>query len=57
MHEGEIPLASVWLEIRPWTEAIMIQRDLELANMIQAKLHVPHVTSASGAANIRRMKN
>ena len=56
MHEGEIS-TRLGLSGNPsLAEAIMIQRDLELANMIQAKLHVPHVTSASGAANIRRMK-
>ena len=56
MHEGEISTRLGLAGNPSLAEAIMIQRDLELANMIQAKLHVPHVTSASGAANIRRMK-
>ena len=56
MHEGEIS-TRLGLSGNPsLAEAIMIQRDLELSNMIQAKLHVPHVSSAGGAANIRRMK-
>ena len=56
MHEGEISTRLGLAGNPSLAEAIMIQRDLELANMIQTKLHVPHVTSASGAANIRRMK-
>jgi len=56
MHEGEISTRLGLAGNPSLAEAIMIQRDLELANMIQAKLHVPHVTSAGGAANIRRMK-
>lgn len=56
MNEGEISTRLGLAGNPSLAEAIMIQRDLELANMIQAKLHVPHVTSASGAANIRRMK-
>ena len=56
MHEGEISTRLGLAGNPSLAEAIMIQRDLELANMIQAKLHVPHVTSASGASNIRRMK-
>ena len=56
MHEGDIS-TRLGLSGNPsLAEAIMIQRDLELSNMIQAKLHVPHVSSAGGAANIRRMK-
>ena len=56
MNEGEISTRLGLVGNPSLAEAIMIQRDLELANMIQAKLHVPHVTSAGGAANIRRMK-
>jgi len=56
MHEGEISTRLGLTGNPSIAEAIMIQRDLELANIIQAKLHVPHVTSAGGAANIRRMK-
>jgi len=56
MHEGEISTRLGLVGNPSLAEAIMIQRDLELANMIQAKLHVPHVSSAGGAANIRRMK-
>ena len=56
MHEGEISTRLGLAGNPSLAEAIMIQRDLELANIIQAKLHVPHVTSAGGAANIRRMK-
>ena len=56
MHEGEISTRLGLAGNPSLAEAIMIQRDLELANMIQTKLHVPHVTSAGGAANIRRMK-
>jgi len=56
MHEGEISTRLGLAGNPSLAEAIMIQRDLELANMIQAKLHVPHVSSAGGAANIRRMK-
>ena len=56
MNEGEISTRLGLAGNPSLAEAIMIQRDLELANMIQAKLHVPHVSSAGGAANIRRMK-
>jgi dihydroorotase len=56
MHEGEISTRLGLAGNPSLAEAIMIQRDLELASMTQTKLHVPHVTSASGAANIRRMK-
>ena len=56
MHEGEISTRLGLTGNPSLAEAIMIQRDLELANMIQAKLHVPHVSSAGGATNIRRMK-
>jgi len=56
MHEGEISTRLGLAGNPSLAEAIMIQRDLELANMIKAKLHVPHVSSAGGAANIRRMK-
>ena len=56
MHEGEISTRLGLAGNPSLAEKIMIQRDLELANMIQAKLHVPHVSSAGGAANIRRMK-
>jgi dihydroorotase len=56
MHEGEISTRLGLAGNPSLAEAIMIQRDLELANKIQAKLHVPHVSSAGGAANIRRMK-
>jgi len=56
MHEGEISTRLGLAGNPSLAEAIMIQRDLELANMNQAKLHVPHVTSAGGAANILRMK-
>ena len=56
MHEGEISTRLGLAGNPSLAEAIMIQRDLELANMIQAKLHVPHVSSAGGATNIRRMK-
>ena len=56
MNEGEISTRLGLAGNPSIAEAIMIQRDLELAKMIQAKLHVPHVTSASGSANIRRMK-
>ena len=56
MNEGEISTRLGLVGNPSLAETIMIQRDLELATMIQAKLHVPHVTSAGGAANIRRMK-
>jgi len=56
MHEGEISTRLGLAGNPSLAEAIMIQRDLELANMIQAKLHVPHVSSSGGTANIRRMK-
>ena len=56
MHEGEISTRLGLAGNPSLAEAIMIQRDLELANMNKAKLHVPHVSSAGGAANIRRMK-
>ena len=56
MNEGDVSTRLGLVGNPSLAEAIMIQRDLELAIMTQAKLHVPHVTSASGSENIRRMK-
>ncbi len=38
------------------SESIMIQRDLELANLINTKIHVPHVSTSKGVLYIKRMK-
>lgn len=37
-------------------ESAMVHRDLELADFIGAKLHVPHVSSAKAVKHIREMK-
>ena len=38
------------------SESIMVQRDLDLANLINAKLHIPHVSSSKSVSYIKRMK-
>ena len=38
------------------SESIMVQRDLELANLINAKIHVPHVSTSKALSHIKRMK-
>jgi len=56
MNEGEAS-TRLGLSGNPsLSESIMIQRDLELANLIKTKIHVPHVSSSSGVSNIKRMK-
>ena len=56
MNEGEVS-TRLGLSGNPsLSESIMIQRDLELANLIKTKIHVPHVSSSSGVSNIKRMK-
>ena len=56
MNEGEVS-TRLGLSGNPsLSESIMIQRDLELANLIKTKIHVPHVSSSSGVSNIKRMQ-
>ncbi|MFL3027186.1 MAG: dihydroorotase [Candidatus Neomarinimicrobiota bacterium] len=38
------------------SESIMVQRDLELANLINTKIHVPHVSTSEALLHIKRMK-
>ena len=38
------------------SESIMVQRDLELANLVNAKIHVPHVSTSKALSHIKRMK-
>ena len=38
------------------SESIMVQRDLELANLVDTKIHVPHVSTNKALSNIKRMK-
>ena len=38
------------------SESIMIQRDLELANLVNTKIHIPHVSTSKAVSNIKRMK-
>lgn len=56
MNEGEAS-TRLGLSGNPsLSESIMIQRDLELANLIKTNIHVPHVSSSSGVSHIKRMK-
>ena len=56
MNEGEAS-TRLGLSGNPsLSESIMIQRDLELANLINTKIHVPQVSSSSGVSHIKRMK-
>jgi len=38
-------------------ESVMVLRDLELAQMTNARIHVPHVSTARAVDHIRRFKN
>ena len=38
------------------SESIMVLRDLELANLVNAKIHVPHVSTSKALSHIKRMK-
>ena len=56
MHEGIIS-TSLGLPGNPdLAESSMVHRDLELANFIGARIHVPHVSSAKAVDLIREMK-
>jgi dihydroorotase len=37
-------------------EAVMVQRDLEIANSVNSRLHVPHVSTKLAVDQIRQMK-
>ena len=56
MNEGEVS-TRLGLPGNPsLSESIMIQRDLDLANLVNTKIHIPHVSTSQGVANIKRMK-
>ena len=57
MHEGVVS-TQLGLKSSPGiTESNMIHRDLELADLTQSRLHVPHVSSSRSIDHIRVMKN
>ena len=56
MHEG-IMSTHLGLTGNPdLAESAMVHRDLDLAEFTNARLHVPHVSSAKAAGHIREMK-
>ena len=56
MHEGTIS-TRLGLSGNPdLAESSMVHRDLELANLVDAKIHVPHVSSEKAVDLIREMK-
>ena len=56
MNEG-INSTKLGLKGNPsLSESIMIQRDLELANLVNTKIHVPHVSTEQALSHIKRMK-
>ncbi len=56
MNEGRVS-TRLGLQGNPdISESIMIHRDLELTQLTQAKLHIPHVSTAKSIVHIRRMK-
>tara|TARA_A100000164_G_scaffold237243_1_gene210712 strand:- start:237 stop:941 length:705 start_codon:yes stop_codon:yes gene_type:complete len=56
MHEGTIS-TRLGLSGNPdLAESLMVHRDLELANLVDAKIHVPHVSSKKAVDLIREMK-
>ena len=57
MHEGVVS-TQLGLKSSPGiTESNMIHRDLELADLTQSRLHVPHVSSSRSVEHINVMKN
>jgi dihydroorotase len=56
MHEGVVS-THLGLSGNPdLAESAMVHRDLELAEFIGARLHVPHVSSGKAVSHIREMK-
>ena len=56
MHEGSVS-THLGLPGNPdLAESTMVHRDLELADLTGAKLHVPHVSSSKAIQQIKRMK-
>ena len=56
MHEGTIS-TRLGLPGNPdLAESSMVHRDLELADFVGAKIHIPHVSSAKAVDLIRKMK-
>ena len=56
MHEGTIS-TRLGLSGNPdLAESAMVNRDLELANYVGAKIHIPHVSSAKALDLIEKMK-
>jgi dihydroorotase len=56
MNEGEIATRLGLSGITPAAEAIMVERDLRLAEITGGRLHFAHVSTAEAIAAIRRAK-
>ena len=56
MHEGTMSTHLGLTGNPDLAESAMVHRDLDLAEFTNARLHVPHVSSAKAAGHIREMK-
>ena len=56
MHEGTVSTHLGLAGNPDLAESTMVHRDLELANYVDARIHVPHVSSAKAVDLIRDMK-
>lgn len=57
MHEGYVSTTLGLRGISALTEAIMVQRDIELAEYTQSKVHVDNISSAQSVEKIRKAKS
>ena len=56
MHEGTVSTHLGLAGNPDLAESTMVHRDLELAKYVDARIHVPHVSSAKAVDLIRDMK-
>jgi dihydroorotase len=56
MHDGRISYRLGLAGIHPCAEEIGIARDIRLAQSCRSRIHIKHVTTASGVETIRRYK-
>jgi dihydroorotase len=56
MHDGRVSYRLGLTGIHPCAEEIGIARDIRLAQSCRSRLHIKHVTTASGVDTIRRYK-
>lgn len=56
MHDGKVSYRLGLVGIHPCAEEIGIARDIRLAQSCRSRIHIKHVTTASGVETIRRYK-